>query len=268
MRRGATETATATTTTTLLKQALWSYNPTVTSALPSLRRPSPPPYPASASSLTNETIALTGLRQCGGGGGGGCRGGGCQLGRGGSSFVAARRRRRQQRSAKRGGSAVEVVVAGAAAAATQRWQSGGGGGSFAAAALRQASGGNGRSPLTFVASVVAVAVSVAVAWRWRWRWRWQFAWLASVGSIHSARFAWLASGSGYAHGPGQRWGGVMAVGSRCALAAQGEDGGGQRSSLRLARVATCAGRSLEGAAALASLALLGLRSWAMVGCWG
>ena len=63
-------------------------------------------------------------------------------------------------------------------------------------------------------------------------------------------------------------GGAMAVGSRCALAAQGEDGGGQRSSLRLARVATCAGRSLEGAAALASLASLGLRSWAIVGCWG
>ncbi len=41
-------------------------------------------------------------------------------------------------------------------------------------------------------------------WRWRWRWsqRWQFAWFALVGSIHSARFAWLALGSGRARGPG------------------------------------------------------------------
>ncbi len=109
-----------------------------------------------------------------------------------------------------------------------------------------------------MAVVVAMAVAVTVCLAC-------FSWLDSLSLLCLASFgfrprSWPRSKMG---------GGAMAVGSRCALAAQGEDGGGQQSSLHLVSVAACAGRSWGGgAAALASLALLGVRSGVMVGCGG
>jgi hypothetical protein len=64
----------------------------------------------------------------------------------------------------------------------------------------------------------------------------------------------------------------MAVGSRCALAAQGEDGEGQQSLLCLARIAACAGQSWGGGssacfASVARFALVGNGGVLGVVCW-
>ncbi len=61
---------------------------------------------------------------------------------------------------------------------------------------------------------------------------------------------------------------AMAVGSCCALAAQGEDGGGSEACFARLASRLAQGKVGRGAVALALLASLGSCSSAFAGCWG